>query len=84
VVLPSSTPSVYPSACDVFNVIELTPSVTVGAVLASIFTIVTLLPLLAVAVRRLRDAGVGWGHILWLLVPVGGIVILVPYLIRPT
>jgi uncharacterized membrane protein YhaH (DUF805 family) len=72
------------SLCGVFDFIYLTPSVTLGSVLATIFSIVTLLPLLAVGVRRLRDSGDGWGHILWLLVPIAGIVILVFYWIRPT
>lgn len=36
--------------------------------------IAVLLPNLAVAVRRLRDAGYGWGNLFWILVPIAGIV----------
>ena len=28
-------------------------------------------------VRRLRDAGYGWGHVFWLLLPVAGLIFLV-------
>ena len=45
-------------------------------VVASVFLIAVLLPLLAVGARRLRDAGhSGWWQ-LFLLAPVGGIVVL--------
>ena len=72
------------SLCSIFDFAALTPTVSVGSILASIFAIITLLPTLAVGVRRLRDAGEGWGHIFWLLVPVGGIVILAVYWTRPS
>jgi len=44
--------------------------------LVNVFLIVTLLPLLAVGARRLRDIGKSPWWLLFLLVPVGGIVIL--------
>jgi DNA-binding CsgD family transcriptional regulator len=48
----------------------------ISETLGSIFLIATLLPLLAVGTRRLRDTGKsGWWQ-LYLLVPVGGLVIL--------
>jgi uncharacterized membrane protein YhaH (DUF805 family) len=48
----------------------------IGDVLASVFLIVTLLPLLAVGTRRLRDSGKnGWWQ-LFLLAPIAGIVLL--------
>jgi uncharacterized membrane protein YhaH (DUF805 family) len=72
------------SLCSVFAFAQLGPTATVGSVLASIFALVTLLPTLAIGVRRLRDAGEGWGNIFWLLVPVAGIIILVVYRTRPT
>jgi uncharacterized membrane protein YhaH (DUF805 family) len=43
-----------------------------------------LLPNLAVAVRRLRDAGYGWGHLFWILVPIAGIFVLVTLWAQPT
>ena len=41
-----------------------------------ILSLAILLPGLAVAVRRLRDGGFGWGHIFWILLPIAGVVIL--------
>lgn len=70
--------------CGVFNFLELAPGVTLGSVLASLFTIATLLPTLAIGVRRLRDSGDGWGNIFWLLLPVAGAFILALYWIHPT
>ena len=50
--------------------------VYISETLGSVFLIATLLPLLAVGTRRLRDTGKsGWWQ-LFLLVPVGGLVIL--------
>lgn len=44
--------------------------------IGSIFLIATLLPLLAVGARRLRDSGTNTWWLLGLLIPVGGIIIL--------
>ena len=46
------------------------------SLLAGLWGIAVLLPNLAVAVRRLRDAGYGWGNLFWVLVPLAGIVVL--------
>jgi uncharacterized membrane protein YhaH (DUF805 family) len=72
------------SLCGVFNFVALAPGVTFGSVLAALFALGTLVPSLAVGVRRLRDAGQAWGHMLWLLVPIGGLVILAVYWTRPS
>ena len=72
------------SLFSVFDVIAFTPTVSAGSVLTSIFVIVTLLPSLAVGVRRLRDSGDGWGHSFWLLIPVAGRIILACSWIHPT
>lgn len=58
--------------------------VFVGSSLATAFGAATVLPLLAVTVRRLRDAGYGWGHIFWLLLPIAGLIVLVVLLAQPT
>src|SRR3954453_16151521 len=47
-----------------------------GSSLAGLWGIAVLLPTLDVTVRRLRDAGYGWGHVFWLLVPIAGIIVL--------
>ena len=72
------------SALGLFNVIPLGENASLGWLLSSLWGIAVLLPTLAVSVRRLRDAGYGWGHIFWLLVPIGGLVVLVIFWAQPT
>jgi uncharacterized membrane protein YhaH (DUF805 family) len=55
-----------------------------GSSLAAAFGAATVLPLLAVTVRRLRDAGYGWGHVFWLLLPIAGLIVLIVLLAQPT
>lgn len=55
----------------------------IGTTLASVWSVVVLLPTLAVAVRRLRDGGNSWLQLLWLLVPIAGIIVLVLRLCDP-
>jgi uncharacterized membrane protein YhaH (DUF805 family) len=47
---------------------------------ASVWSVVALLPTLAVAVRRLRDAGREWTELFWLLLPIIGWIILIVHL----
>lgn len=56
----------------------------VSEAVSSIFSIAVLLPLLAVGARRLRDAGQNVWWLLFLLVPVGGLVVLVWFWAMPT
>ena len=49
-----------------------------------LWAIAVLLPKLAVAVRRLSDAGYGWGHLFWLLVPIAGIVVFIVFVAQPS
>jgi uncharacterized membrane protein YhaH (DUF805 family) len=58
-------------------------SMTPGSGLATAWSVATLLPTLAVTVRRLRDIGLGWGHVFWYLVPIGGLVVLAILCSRP-
>lgn len=55
-----------------------------GETFVSIFLIATLLPLLAAGARRLRDAGISAWWLFYLLVPVGGLVLLGFWWARPT
>ena len=49
-----------------------------GAILFNIYSLVLLVPSLAIVVRRLRDAGKHWGYIFISLVPlIGGIMLLI-------
>jgi len=52
--------------------------------LSGAWDLAVLLPTLAVTVRRLRDAGFGWGHVLWALLPVAGQIILAILCAQPT
>lgn len=52
--------------------------------LAGLWSIAVLLPSLAVAVRRLRDAGHAWTNLFWLLLPLAGVIVLIVYLCQPS
>jgi uncharacterized membrane protein YhaH (DUF805 family) len=71
------------AALNVFGVIPVGDGSSLGAILSSLWGIAVLLPTLAVGVRRLRDAGYGWGHLFWLLVPVAGVIVLAVLWSRP-
>ena len=71
------------SALNVFSVIRIGDTSSLGAILSSLWGIATLLPTLAVGVRRLRDAGYGWGHMFWLLVPIAGLIVLIVFWAQP-
>ena len=58
--------------------------VPAGPTLSGIWTVAVLVPTLAVAVRRLRDAGLGWGHALWLFLPVAGVIVLAVLCSQPS
>ena len=72
------------SALNLFNVIRIGENAYLGSLLAGVWGIAVLLPSLAVAVRRLRDAGYGWGNLFFILVPIAGIIVLIVYWAQPT
>lgn len=55
-----------------------------GPTFSGLWSIAVLLPTLAVAVRRLRDAGYRWGYLFWLLLPVAGLIIVAVLRARPS
>ena len=55
-----------------------------GIDVTALWSIVVLLPSLAVGVRRLRDADHGWGHVFWLLLPVAGVIVIVVLCAQPS
>jgi uncharacterized membrane protein YhaH (DUF805 family) len=59
-----------------------TPGGTIylGTSLAAAFSVAVLLPMFAVTIRRLRDAGREWTNIFWLLLPVAGTIVLIVHL----
>jgi uncharacterized membrane protein YhaH (DUF805 family) len=72
------------SALNLFDVIRIGDNANLGSLLAGLWGIAILLPSLAVAVRRLRDAGYGWGYLFFILVPVAGIFVLIAFWAQPT
>ena len=71
-------------ALNLFNVIPIGENAYLGSLLSGVWGIAVLLPNLAVAVRRLRDAGHGWGNLFWILVPIAGSSVLIVLLAQPT
>lgn len=55
-----------------------------GNNLGTVWDLVVLVPTLAVAVRRLRDAGFGWAHVCWLLLPGIGLIIVAILCAQPS
>lgn len=73
------------AALNVFSVIPIgIDGSSLGSILTGLWTIATLLPTLAVGVRRLRDADYAWQNIFWILLPIAGIIVLVIYWAKPT
>ena len=60
------------------------PKADLGNLLNSMWSVIILLPTLAVGVRRLRDAGYSWNHMFWLLVPFAGLIVLVIMWAQPS
>ena len=56
----------------------------IGKIIDSLFALATLIPSLAITVRRLRDAGYKWTWIFISLVPLAGPIILIVLLCKPT
>jgi uncharacterized membrane protein YhaH (DUF805 family) len=71
-------------ALNLFNVIRIGENATSVPCSRVSGGIAVLLPYLDVAVRRLRDAGYGWGHLFWILVPIAGIFVLITLWVQPT
>ena len=72
------------AALNFFNVIRIGDNAYLGSLLAGVWGVAVLLPNFAVAVRRLRDAGYGWGYLFLILVPVAGIFVLITLWVQPT
>ena len=70
--------------CNVFSVLPIGDNSSWGLILSGVWSVATLLPNLAVSVRRLRDAGHHWANLFFALVPVAGIVILIVFWVQPT
>lgn len=72
------------SALGALNLATPEGVIGIGSSLASVWSIATLVPALAVAVRRLRDTGRRWTELFWLLVPIAGLIVMVLRLSEPS
>ncbi|MGA1838173.1 DUF805 domain-containing protein [Herbiconiux sp. 11R-BC] len=72
------------AALNVFTAVPISGGSSVGALLSGVWSVAVLVPNLAVGVRRLRDAGHSWPNLFWVLVPIGGLVVLIVYFTQPS
>lgn len=72
------------SALSMFNNVPFGENNYLGTTVAGLWSLAVLIPNLAVAVRRLRDAGHSWASLFFLLIPVAGIIILIVFWTQPT
>ena len=71
------------AALNSLNVFTPWGTVQTGSSLAGVWSLAVLVPTLAAAVRRLRDAGRSWAQLFWLLLPVAGLIVLIVELSGP-
>jgi uncharacterized membrane protein YhaH (DUF805 family) len=76
--------AVVGTALGAANVVTPRGAVLVGSALSGVWSVVAFVPTLAVAVRRLRDAGRRWQNVFWALLPVVGTVLLIVRLCEPS
>lgn len=76
--------NLYTTENPMFSMSASASGVVFGSSLAGVWSIVVLLPSLAVTVRRLRDAGREWTEIFWILLPIAGAIVLIVRLCDPS
>jgi uncharacterized membrane protein YhaH (DUF805 family) len=76
--------SLIAAGLNAVNLVTPDGVIYLGATLAGLWSVAMLLPTLAVAVRRLRDAGRRGLELLWLLIPIAGPIIVIMYLCQPS
>ena len=72
------------TALGMLNLATPDGTISTGSSLAGLWSIVVLLPTLAVSVRRLRDAGRSWAELFWILLPIAGLIILIVRFCEPS
>ena len=76
--------TIVSAAINAFSTVRVGEVASLGGLLSGLWGLAILLPGLAVTVRRLRDAGYGWGHIFWILLPIAGLIVLIVFLAQPS
>jgi uncharacterized membrane protein YhaH (DUF805 family) len=51
---------------------------------STLWALGTIVPVLAIAVRRLRDGGNGWVQLFWLLLPIVGLIVIIMRMCDPS
>lgn len=72
------------AALNAFNVWTPHGTIALGSSLSGVWSIGVLIPSLAVAVRRLRDAGRSWAELFWILLPIAGLIVLIVRFCEPS
>ena len=72
------------SALSALNLATPEGMISTGSSLAGVWSIAVLVPTLAVAVRRLRDAGRTWAELFWILLPIAGLIVLIVRFCEPS
>ena len=54
------------------------------AIISYLYALAVFLPGLAMAIRRLRDAGKAWTNIFWVFLPLAGVIIYIVLLCKPS
>nr|WP_219818217.1 DUF805 domain-containing protein [Clavibacter michiganensis] len=68
--------TMLPNSLAVFDAVPLVPYGAADGPFSALWALGTLVPVLAVAVRRLRDGGNSWAQLFWLLLPVVGLILM--------
>jgi len=55
-----------------------------GGIISGIFALAIIVPGLAIEVRRLRDSGLPWQKLFYVLIPIAGIIILIVKFCKPS
>ena len=71
-------------ACLANFIVSFVIGLTGVEVLATVYSLAALIPTISIAVRRLRDAGKGWGWLFINLVPLVGWIIFIVLLCKPS
>ncbi|MEP6478012.1 MAG: DUF805 domain-containing protein [Rhodoglobus sp.] len=71
-------------ALGALNIVTPQGTLALGSALASVWAVATIVPTLAVGVRRLRDTDRSWKQIFWILVPIAGVIVLVIAWVEPS
>jgi uncharacterized membrane protein YhaH (DUF805 family) len=79
VVLVNSATQIFdmmlPGSTGAFDAVPRVPYGTADGPFSALWALGTVVPVLAVAVRRLRDGGNAWTQLFWLLLPIVGLIL---------